>query len=403
MAVVENVLAVVLAVSDGHELYPLTEHRTKAAVPFGGNYRVIDFVLTNTLRSGIRRILVFSQYNSHTLHKHIHDGWSIYNPELGEYITPIAPQMRSGRTGYASAADAVYQNINLIQRVSAEHILLIPGDHIYRMDYAAMVDFHKRTNADMTIACIDHDHDERLRQHGMVSTGSNGRITGLGSEGNMISMNIILARRDYLLRLVEETAIDGVLDAEFVADILPARLDTDTIMSYPFGSQVGRVTPDRYWCEMQSLDAYYEANMDLLRLESPLEMYQLDWPIRSYRGQIPPARTTPGMNGNEGIFVNSIVAGGTVIAGGGVSHSILFPDVLVEEGAIVESAILLPGVQVGEAAQLRNCIIDKHVRVPAGERIGFDADSDRARFTISEKGIVVVPNTYNFSEPPATG
>ncbi len=396
MAVVENVLAVVLAVGDGQELHPLTEHRTKSAVPFGGNYRVIDFVLTNSLRSGIRRVLVLSQYNSHTLHRHIRDGWSIYNPELGEYITPVAPQMRSGRTGYSGNADAVYQNINLIERVNAEHILLIPGDHIYRMDYAAMVDFHKRTNADMTIACIEGDHDPAERNSGMVSTGSNGRITGLGRTGNMISMNIILARKDYLVRLMNESVINGSLDGEFIADMLPSRVNVDTIMSYPFGSQVGRVTPDRYWCEMQSVDAYFEANMDLLRLESPLEMYQEDWPIRSYRGQIPPARTTPGMNGNEGIFVNSIVAGGTVIAGGGVSHSILFPDVLVEEGAIVENAILLPGVKVGEGAQLRNCIIDKHVKVPAGEQIGFDQAMDSERFTLSEKGIVVVPNTYEF-------
>lgn len=403
-----NTLAIILAGGNGTRLHPLTEHRTKPAVPFGGNYRIIDFTLTNCLHSGLRRILVLTQYKSHSLQKHLRDGWSIFNPELGEFITPVPPQMRVNSDWYAGTADAIYQNLYLLERSDAEQILVLSGDHIYRMDYAEMLKAHKEREADLTVACMEVDLEEAT-SFGVMSVDAESRITRFvekpaspeplsdNPDAALASMGIYVFSKQFLLEALEADSQDTSSSHDFGKDLLPRLLEKHRVFAYRFGGESGRVTPDRYWRDVGSLDSYYQANMALLEPEPPMDLYQEDWSIRGYQGQTPPARTVPGPHGNQGVFINSIVAGGSVIAGGGVHHSILFPRVRVEEDAIVENAILFEGVRIGSGAKISNCIIDKGVEVPAGERIGLDLEQDRARFTVSEGGVVAVSHSYRFS------
>ena len=403
-----NVLTILLAGGVGSRLHPLTRDRAKPAVPFGGKYRIIDFTLANCLHSGMRRVLVLTQYKSHSLHKHLRDGWSIFNPELGEYITPVPPQMRKGETWYSGTADAIYQNLFLVERADADTILILSGDHIYRMDYAAMLKSHHHQKADVTIACMKVGCSE-AGHFGIVSIDDNERITAFAekpaapetipgdSEHSLASMGVYIFSKQLLLDTLE--ADHGKADSshDFGKDILPELIQTHRVCAYRFGGTAGRVSPDNYWRDVGTIDSYYEANMDLLKPVPSLNLYQDDWPIRTYQSQPPPARTVPGESGSEGIAINSIISGGVVIAGGSVQHSILFPRVYVGDESVVRDSILFERVHVGDSVRLCNCIIDKGVRVPSGETVGQDAGIDRARFTISDNGIVVVPKNYRFS------
>ncbi|MES9871465.1 MAG: glucose-1-phosphate adenylyltransferase [Candidatus Sedimenticola sp. 6PFRAG7] len=402
----ENTLTLILAGGQGSRLQPLTNDRAKPAVPFGGKYRIIDFALVNCLHSGLRRILVMTQYKSHSLQKHLRDGWSLFNPELGEYITVVPPQMRTGESWYGGTADAVRQNLYMLKRSGAEQVLILSGDHIYRMDYAAMLRSHEESGADLTVACMQVPTDE-ARQFGVMSVHDNGRITRFeekpenpallpGSGGHALaSMGIYVFSMDTLLKALEEN--EGEASShDFGHDIIPRLIDEAGVYAYRFGGESGRVSPDRYWRDVGTLDSFYEANMDLLNPVPSLDLYQSDWPIRTYQAQYPPARTVPGISGSEGIFVNSIASGGVLIVGGAVQHSILFPHVSVGDEALVHDSILFNNVEVGEGAQLERCIVDKGVKIPPGETIGLDLEKDAARFTVSEKGVVVVPKDYEF-------
>lgn len=407
----EQTLTILLAGGVGSRLQPLTSDRAKPAVPFGGKYRIIDFSLSNCLHSGLRRILVLTQYKSHSLNKHLRDGWSIFNPELGEYVTAVPPQMRTGERWYAGTADAIYQNLYLLERSGAEQVLILSGDHIYRMDYAAMLRRHRETNADVSIACMQVPLAE-AGSFGVVSVDSEQRITEFQEkpvqpvavpghpDSALVSMGIYVFSMELLQRTLQEDHRREDSSHDFGKDILPRLLTGQRVQAYPFGGETGRVLPDRYWRDVGTIDAYYEANMELLKPLPALNLYQDNWTIRSYQPQTPPARTVPGSSGNEGIFINSIVAGGAVIAGGSVQHSILFPHVFIDDEVQIQGAILFDRVRVGEGTQLRNCIVDKDVRIPPQERIGYDAEADRRRFSVSPGGIVVVPKGYRFEDPP---
>lgn len=398
----------ILAGGIGSRLYPLTSKRSKPAVPFGGKYRIIDFTLTNCLHSGLRNILVLTQYKSHSLNKHLRDGWSIFNPELGEYITPVPAQMNSGENWYKGTADAIYQNLNLLERSQAEYVLILSGDHIYRMDYEAMIKSHQDTKADVTIACMEVAVED-ASAFGVVVTKEDQQIIAFEEKPAqptpitqnpgkaLASMGLYIFSTQLLTEVLIQDHQDHISSNDFGKDILPLLVNDKKVQAYTFGDTQGRVSVDRYWRDVGTIDAYYQANMDLLKPLPQLDLYQHNWPIRTYQPQTPPARTTSGSTGLKGEFINSMLESGVVISGGIVRYSILFHNVFVDDNAVIENSIIFGGVHAGAGAMIQNCIVDKNVKIPPGEKIGHDLDKDRQRFTVSDKGIVVVPKDYIFT------
>ncbi len=409
----DKTITIILAGGTGSRLHPLTADRAKPAVPFGGRYRIIDFTLSNCLHSGLRRILVLTQYKSHSLQKHLRDGWSILNSELREYIMPVPPQMRTGESWYTGTADAIYQNLYLLERSGAELVLILAGDHIYRMDYAAMLYWHIANRADVTVACMEVPLDQACA-FGVMEVDAASHIVDFQEKPSnprplpdipdhaLASMGVYVFALDMLCNLLKKDHDNPAGSHDLGRDILPSLIHSDRVFAYRFGGTLGRVTQDRYWRDVGTIDAYYEANMDLLRSRPPIDLYQGDWPIRTYEGQHPPARTVSGPSGKEAEIVNCMLASGTVIAGGVVRHSILFSNARVEEGSIVEESLLFNNVRVRPGARLRKCIIDKNVCVPAEEEIGLDPARDAERFFVSDNGIVVVPQNYRFPAKACT-
>jgi len=403
----KDTITFILAGGAGSRLQPLTSDRAKPAVPFGGKYRIIDFTLANCLHSDLKRLLVLTQYKSHSLQKHLRDGWSIFNPELGEYITTIPAQMRTGSGWYDGTADAIYQNYYLVERSEAKYVLILSGDHIYRMDYAPLIQFHVDSGADATIACMDVDI-KQASQFGIMDIDENQKIVNFQekpenptlipgqSDMALASMGIYVFSVKALKEMLDKDAVNTDSSHDFGKDVIPSMIKNRQVYAYQFGNAEGRVSQDKYWRDVGTIDSFYEANMDLLKSIPPLNLYQNDWPIRTYQSQTPPARTVPGESGTEGIFINSIVAGGSIIAGGNISHSVIFKNVFVDDDAFVENSLLFDGVRIGKNAKINKCIIDKFVVIPDGEEIGFDLDKDRKRFTVSENGIVVVSKNTRF-------
>lgn len=404
---IDKTLAIILAGGSGTRLQPLTNLRAKPSVPFGGKYRIIDFTLTNCLHSGLRRILVLTQYKSHSLHKHLRDGWSVFNPELGEFVTPVPAQMRHGDKWYQGTADAIFQNSYLLERSNTEWTIILSGDHIYRMDYAAMLETHKTLNADATVACMRVPLKE-ASQFGIMTTNKDQRIIKFEEKPENVqpcaddpdqvlaSMGIYIFSTKLLIDILEADSQVENSSHDFGKDILPKLINTHKVFSHHFGESKGRVSPDNYWRDVGTIESYYQANMDLLKSIPPLDLYQKDWPIRSYQPQTPPARAVPGQSGNEGIFINSMLSGGCIISGSNVSHSVLFQNVFVDDESLVENCVLFNNVKVGKNVRINKCIIDKDVVIPNNEAIGYDLDKDRKRFTITSNGIVVIPQGYVF-------
>jgi glucose-1-phosphate adenylyltransferase len=407
----DETLCIILAGGVGKRLFPLTADRSKPSVPFGGKYRIIDFTLSNCLHSGVRRVLVLTQYKSHSLQKHLRDGWSVFNPEIGEYITTVPPQMRTGDSWYCGTADAIYQNRYLIERSGARRILILSGDHIYRMDYAAMLNQHDKSKADISVACMVVPV-EQARGFGIIEVDDTNRIrefiekpesprTLPGDPAHALaSMGIYVFDADLLC---DELVVDHQSSSsshDFGKDVLPRLIESHRAFGYRFGGELGRVTPDNYWRDVGTIDAYYEANMDLLKPIPPLNLYQDSWSIRTYQAQHPPARVVPDKDGQHGEVHNSILAGGSVVIGAMVHNSILSPGVTVESGAVIESSILLDSVRVGSGAVIKRCIIDKHVDVPPGMQIGIDPAADSTWFEVSPNGIVTVPERFSWRDAP---
>lgn len=403
----QDTLTVILAGGVGSRLSPLTDNRAKPAVPFGGKYRIIDFTLANCLHSGLRRILVLTQYKSHSLQKHLRDGWSIFNPELGEYITNVPPQMRTGDSWYSGTADAIFQNLYLLSRSEAKYVVVLSGDHIYRMDYAPMIEHHKQTNADLTVACMEVSREE-ARAFGVMEIDQSQRILAFtekpqqpatlpdNAEHSLASMGIYVFSSESLVNALLEDVENPYSSHDFGKDIIPKLVNECNVYAYHFGGREGRVTQDAYWRDVGTIDSYYQANMDLLQPVSPVNLYQSDWYIRTYEPQLPPARTVSSAMGNEGIFINSIISSGVVIEGGSAQNSILFPRVIIDNAAVVINSIIFEGVEIGEGAHVQNCIIDKHVKIPPGVEIGVNVKADAKRFYISENGVIVIPSSYQF-------
>lgn len=416
-----NVLGIVLAGGVGSRLDPLTRDRAKPAVPFGGKYRIIDFVLSNCLYSGIRRILVFHQYKSHSLQKHLRDAWSVFQPSIGEYITPVAPQMRTGESWYEGTADAVYQNLYLLKRSGVQHVVILSGDHIYRMDYVPLLEHHVQCGASATVATMQLPREE-ASQFGVMEVDTHGWVLNFeekptspatvpGEPGqSLVSMGIYVFSLDVLCKALEHDRTVVGSSRDFGKDVLPHLAQDGTVVTYRFGQAQGRVSADGYWMDVGTISAYFKAHMDLLHPTPPLDLYQADWRIRGYEASAPPAKTIPGPDGTPSHIVNSMLSSGVVVRGGTVQQSILSPNVRVENGAIVERSIILDDVVIGEKAHIRNCIIDKQVTVPPQATVGVDPQLDRQRFGTAkaaapttaaqdkpEEPIFVVPRGYEFN------
>ncbi|EHZ2847096.1 glucose-1-phosphate adenylyltransferase [Vibrio vulnificus] len=403
----QDILTVILAGGMGSRLSPLTDDRAKPAVPFGGKYRIIDFTLTNCLHSGLRKILVLTQYKSHSLQKHLRDGWSIFNPELGEYITSVPPQMRKGGKWYEGTADAIYHNLWLLERSEAKYVMVLSGDHIYRMDYAPMLEEHIANNASLTVACMDVNCkeakafgvmgiEENNRVHSFVEKPENPPHLPNNPERSLVSMGIYIFSMDILQSALTEDAQNENSSHDFGKDIIPKLIETGTVYAYKFCGSKGRVDKDCYWRDVGTIDSFYQANMDLLEPIPPMNLYQKDWGIRTYEPQYPPARTVSSGSGNEGIFINSIISNGVINSGGSVQHSIVSSNVRINDSATIVDSIIFDDVEIGEGCQLVNCIIDKHVKIPPYTQIGLNRLEDAQRFKISDNGIVVVPESYQF-------
>ncbi|MFI5295512.1 MAG: glucose-1-phosphate adenylyltransferase [Thermodesulfovibrionales bacterium] len=399
----DNVLALILAGGKGERLHPLTIHRAKPAVPFGGKFRIIDFTLSNCINSHVRRIVVITQYKSFSLDRHLALGWEhLLNPELGEYIFTIPPQQRIDERWYEGTADAVFQNIYLIEKENPPYILILSGDHIYKMNYAEMFDFHLTREATGTVATIKVPK-KIASSLGIVETDSNFRIIGFKEkpadpvtipgdpEHCFASMGIYLFNKEDIIN--ELRADSGKSSAhDFGKNILPEMLNTGKLFAYEFKDENKKEA--KYWRDVGTIDSYWEANMDLVSVDPQFNLYDSEWPLRTNQGQYPPAKFVFAQEykgGRLGIALDSIVCGGCIISGGRVQNSVLSPTVRINSYVDVRESILMENVQIGRNCKIRRAIIDKDVYVPAGTTIGYDLEADRERFFVSDGGVVVIP------------
>jgi glucose-1-phosphate adenylyltransferase len=400
----KDVLAVVLAGGKGARLDPLTRDRAKPAVPFGGSYRIIDFCLSNCLNSGIRKMLVLTQYKAMSLDRHINLGWRhFFCRELGEFIDVCPPQQRIDEHWYQGTADAVYQNIYVLEKERTEYVVILAGDHIYKMNYHTMLDHHRAMKADLTIGAL-RVPVAQARQFGVMQVDDRNRIIGFeekperprtipGDDGYALaSMGIYVFTSRFLFEQLCRDANRPDSRHDFGRDIIPSIIDTHRIFAFPFRDENRK--SDAYWRDVGTLDAYYEANMDLVGIDPLLNMYDDRWPIRTHLPNVPPPKFVFGSKGEstrQGRALDSIVCQGCIVSGGQVERSILGPNVRVNSFAHVEDSILFDGVDIGRHAKVRRAIIDKGVHIPAGARIGYDLEQDRARgLIVSDGGVVVL-------------
>jgi glucose-1-phosphate adenylyltransferase len=399
----ENVLAILLAGGAGERLYPLTKDTAKPAVPFGGAYRIIDFTLSNCINSGIRRIFVLTQYKSLELTRHVRDGWNILSAELGEFIEVIPPMKRVSEDWYQGTTDAVFQNFQSIEVEAPEYTMILSGDHIYKMDYLDMLDWHRDHNADVTIATIQVLPHEAPR-FGVAEIDEDYRIVGFEEkpqhdhpkrsrfDPNMLSasMGIYVFKTDVLLEALHEDAQNANSAHDFGKDLIPCNIDRRRVVAYDFRDMNAKQV--RYWRDVGTLDAYYEANMDLVDVVPVFNLYDHRWPIRTKVTQQPPAKFVFAQEGRRmGVAVDSVVSSGCIVSGGRVMHSVLSPGVRVNSYCEVEYSILMPNAEIGRYSRIRRAIINTGVKIPESSIIGFDADADRAQgYTLTDTGIVVV-------------
>jgi glucose-1-phosphate adenylyltransferase len=393
-------LTLVLAGGQGERLYPLTRDRAKPAVPFGGAYRIIDFTLSNCVNSGLRRIYVLTQYKSLSLESHIRRGWNLFNEALGEFIVPIPPQQRFGGSWYKGTADAIFQNIYTLERERPDRVLIVSGDHVYKMDYGRMLDFHLEREADLTVACIEVSRS-RARHFGVAATDEDRRIVRwqekpveaaccAGDEDRCLaSMGVYIFATDVLVRRVSQDAKQNT-DHDFGKNVIPSMIDRDRVFAYPFADVHGSDAP--YWRDIGRVDAYYAAHMDLLDPDPQFTLFDRDWPIWTIPPHATPVKLVSA--GSPAKLIDSLAAPGTLIRGARVERSVLGCDVRIQPGSDVSESILMDDVEVGEGARVRRAIIDKRGKIPAGEEIGFDPARDAERFTVTEEGIVVVPREF---------
>jgi len=399
--ILRNTITMILAGGQGERLYPLTMVRSKPAVPFGGKYRIIDFTLSNCLNSGLRKIYVLTQYKSDSLNQHLYEGWNIFQAELGEFIYSIPPQLKLSGDWYLGTANAIFQNKNLITPEHAKWVLILSGDHIYKMDYFKMIQYHINKKAELTIATIKYPVDQS-RRFGVLATDENNLVLDFQEKPRVpveipnepgfcnVNMCIYVFNSDILLDILEQDDKNPNSSHDFGKDIIPAMVSQKrNVFAWPFIDE--NKSPKPYWRDIGTIDSYYAASMDLISVTPEFNIYDRDWPIRTFQAQYPPMKTISHEGERVGRALNSLVCDGTIISGGLVERSIIGHGVRVNSYSYVTDSILMDNVIVGRHAKIRRAIIDKNVKIPEHYEIGFDPEKDKEKFTVTETGIVVVP------------
>jgi glucose-1-phosphate adenylyltransferase len=395
----DDALVVLLAGGAGERLYPLTRDRAKPAVFFGGPYRIIDFTLSNCINSGLRRIFIATQYKSLSLNRHIRMGWNVVSEELGEFVEILPPQKRVSEHWYQGTADAVFQNLYSIVQEAPHHVIVLSGDHVYKMDYARMLRFHRERGSAMTLAAIEVPVPD-ARRLGVLSVDTTDRVTGFvekpkdpppvpgSSDIALASMGIYIFDTEVLLRALEADAAQPT-SHDFGKDIIPALIKEVPTFAYRFYDENKKSS--KYWRDIGTLDAYYEANMDLCHVDPEFNLYDPEWPMRTYQPQAPPAKFVFAERGRRcGESLDSIISPGCIVSGSTVNGSVLCPNVRVHSYGTIDHCILMPGVRVGRHARLRRAIVDRDVLIPRGAVIGYNLEEDRKRHTVTDQGVVVV-------------
>ena len=392
-------LAVIMAGGRGERLKDLTLHRCKPATPFGGKFRIIDFVLSNCVNSGIRQIYLMTQYKGQSLIQHVQRGWSYLRGEFGEFIDVVPAQQQIGPHWYLGTADCVYQNLDLIRQHRPKHVLVLAGDHIYKMDYGPMIASHVEKGADVTIGVVEVP-PQSAQAFGVLSVTEWNRVTKFtekpqnpdtipGRPGTVLaSMGIYVFNARLLEELLVEDAKDAASAHDFGRNVIPGAIDRRQVFAYPFTDVKTRA--QSYWRDVGTVDAYYEANIELVYVAPELNLYDEEWPIWTYQAHLPPAKFVLDEEGRRGMAVNSMIAGGCIISGAVIDQSLLYSNVRVDERSLVHRSVVLTNVKIGRNCTIRNAILDEGCEIPDGLQIGCDAAADRARFTVTERGVVLV-------------
>jgi glucose-1-phosphate adenylyltransferase len=408
----KDTLGVLLAGGAGERLFPLTRDRAKPAVTFGGIYRIIDVTLSNCINSDLRRVYILTQYKALSLNRHIREGWNILGREVGEFVEVLPPMKRVSEQWYQGTADAVYQNIYSIGSEEPKYVLILSGDHIYKMNYGLMQKQHKESGADVTLATIQIDPGE-VSRFGVVDADADHRINGFeekpketalrspyNPEKVSASMGIYLFNTDVLIPALLKDAEEPNSSHDFGKDILPKMVKDYRVYSFDFVDENQKEA--QYWRDVGTLEAYYEANMDIVAVSPVFNLYDDHWPIRTHQRQYPPAKFVFAESGRTGTALDSIVSAGTIISGSTVRNSVVSPDVRVNSYSEIDSSILFSHVNVGRHCRIRRAIIDRDVHIPEGTTIGYDPEADRQRYFVTESGITVVTRDYSLFENPVS-
>src|SRR5271166_4766676 len=406
----KDTLGVLLAGGAGERLYPLTRDRAKPAVTFGGIYRIIDITLSNCVNSGLRRVFILTQYKALSLNRQIREGWNIFGREIGEFIEILPPMKRVSENWYMGTADAVYQNIYSIGSEQPKYVIILSGDHIYKMDYSRMLEYHKETNAEVTIATLPIAPDE-VKQFGVVEVAQNAEIRGFQEKPastsfrspfnpNAVdaSMGIYIFNTEVLLKALISDADDTDSKHDFGHNILPNLLGKKKMMAYSFVDENKQQA--LYWRDVGTLDAYYDANMDLCAVSPVFNLYDKSWPMRTRVRQYPPAKFVFGEPGRTGMAVNSVITAGVIISGASVSNSVLSQDVRVNSYTEVDASIIFSHVNIGRHCRIRRAIIDRDVHIPEGTVIGYNPIEDKRRYFVTPSGLTIVTRDASLFENP---
>ena len=398
----KNTFAMILAGGRGSRLGPLTDWRAKPAVPFGGKFRIIDFPLSNCINSGIRRIGVATQYKAHSLLQHLQRGWSFLAGQFKESIELLPAQQRVEESWYKGTADAVFQNLDIIRDYEPEYLLILAGDHIYKMDYGKMLAQHVERNADMTVACLDVPLED-AKGFGVMGVNADWRVVDFVEKPSapppmpnqpdraLASMGIYVFNAKFLYEQLARDSSEPKSSHDFGKDIIPHLVPRYRVFAHRFAeSCVGRPDQAPYWRDVGTLDSYWEANMELCRVTPDLNMYDKEWPIWTYQEQLPPAKFVFDDADRRGMAIDSLVSGGCIISGAMIRRSLLFSDVRVDSHSVIEDSVILPDVAIEKNVKLRKVVVDKRSRIPEGLTVGYDLESDRRRFLVSDKGVTLI-------------